>query len=235
MLRIAVAEDNQSYRDQMERYLNQYGLEHGLKLEITLFNNGLSLVQNYQSGFDIILLDIMMPDLDGMQAAEAIRQVDEQVVLIFITQVSQYAIQGYSVGALDYLLKPVGYDTFAMKFTRAVERVRSRTGGQVTLLLPGGVKRVKTQDIFYVEIQNHMLHYYTREGEYVLRGTMQAAEQELEPYPFAKCNHWYLVNLAHVTEVSKDVVFVAGRQLEISRRNRAAFLSAVTNYVGGNT
>ncbi|MGM9537203.1 MAG: LytR/AlgR family response regulator transcription factor [Candidatus Onthomonas sp.] len=235
MLRVAVAEDNETYRDRIERYLDRYSQEHGLKLETTFFSNGLDLVQNYKPGYDIVLLDIMMPDMDGMEAAQQIRQEDERVVLIFITQMTQYAIQGYSVGALDYLLKPVYYETFDLKFTRAVERVRSRAGGQITLLLPGGMKRLKTQDIFYVEIQNHMLHYHTREGEYVLRGTMQAAEQELEPYRFAKCNHWYLVNLAHVTEVNKDMVTVAGSQLEISRRNRAAFLNAVTNYVGGNT
>lgn len=235
MLRVAVAEDNEAYRHQMEQYLTRYGREHGLELESTFFSDGLRLVEDYQPNYDIVLLDIMMPDLDGMTAAEQIRQVDDKVVLIFITQMAQYAIQGYSVGALDYLLKPVNYETFALKFTRAVERVRSRAGGQVTLLLPAGMKRLRTQDIYYVEIQNHMLHYHTRDGEYILRGTLAAAEKELKDYPFAKCSHWYLVNLAHVTEIDKDAVTVAEHRLDISRRYRAAFLSAVTNYVGGNT
>ncbi|MCD8047267.1 MAG: LytTR family transcriptional regulator DNA-binding domain-containing protein, partial [Clostridiales bacterium] len=81
----------------------------------------------------------------------------------------------------------------------------------------------------------HILHYHTRSGEYVFRGTMQSAEAELTPYHFARCNHWYLVNLAHVSEVNRDVVTVAGSKLEISRRNKASFLEAVTSYVGGNT
>lgn len=235
MLRVAVAEDNEVYRDQMEQYLIRYRQTHDMDLEYTFFPNGRQLVEEYRPDFDIVLLDIMMPDLDGMTAAEQIRQVDHEVVLIFITQMAQYAIQGYSVGALDYLLKPVQYDVFDLKFTRAVERVYSRAGGQITLLLSGGMKRLKTLDIYYVEIQNHMLHYHTREGEYVLRGTLAAAEKQLEPYPFAKCSHWYLVNLAHVTEVNKDTVTVAESRLDISRRYRAAFLAAVTNYLGGNT
>lgn len=235
MLRVAVAEDNEVYRNQMEEYLNRYSREHQVALECTFFPNGLELVQNYRPDYEILLLDIMMPDLDGMTAAEQIRQVDDKVVLLFITQMTQYAIQGYSVGALDYLLKPLNYQTFDLKFSRAVDRVRSRAGGVITLLLPGGIKRLKTSDIYYVEIQNHMLHYHTREGEYVLRGTMSAAERELEPYSFAKCSHWYLVNLAHVTEVNKDTVTVAENRLDISRRHRATFLSNVTNYVGGNT
>lgn len=235
MLRVAVAEDEQLYRQQLEDFLRRYAQEHDLELEIALFASGLELTKNYQPVYDIVLLDIKMPDMDGMEAAEHIRQVDDQVVLVFITQMAQYAINGYSVGALDFVLKPVCYDTFAIKFARAVNRVKSREGGQVTLLMPGGMKRLRTRDIYYVEIQNHMLHYHTREGEYILRGTMQSAEQELERYSFVKCNHWYLVNLAHVSEVNKDVVTVAGSKLEISRRNRSAFLAAVTNYVGGNT
>lgn len=235
MLRVAVAEDNESYRHQLESYLTRYSREHEVELECVCFSDGLQLVRDYQPEYDIVLLDIMMPDLDGMTAAEQIRQVDEKVVLIFITQMAQYAIQGYSVGALDYLLKPVYYETFDLKFTRAVNRVRSRAGGQINLILPSGIKRLRTQDIYYVEIQNHMLHYYTREGEFSLRGTLAAVEKELGSYHFARCSNWYLVNLAHVSEVNKDVVTVAGSQLSISRRQRATFLSAVTNYVGGNT
>lgn len=235
MLKVALAEDNEIYREQMEEYLDRYSREHGEGLEVTWFPNGLQLVNEYKPDYDIVLLDIMMPDMNGMEAAEKIRQVDQRVVLIFITQMAQYAIQGYSVGALDYLLKPVGYETFELKFARAVERVHSRSGGQIVLQLPGGIKRLRTQDIYYVEIQNHMLHYHTSEGEFVLRGTMQAAEKELEPYRFAKCNHWYLVNLAHVSQVNKELVTVAGDRLDISRRNRAAFLQAVTSYLGGNT
>ena len=64
--------------------------------------------------------------------------------------------------------------------------------------------------------------------------TMQQAEQQLERYHFVRCNHWYLVNLRHVTEVRRDTVMVAGQELEISRRNHTAFLTALTNYVGGD-
>ena len=79
-----------------------------------------------------------------------------------------------------------------------------------------------------------MLHYHTEQGELVVRGTMQATEQELARYHFVRCNYWYLVNLRYVTEIRRDTVIVAGNELEISRRNRTAFMTALTNYVGGN-
>lgn len=78
-----------------------------------------------------------------------------------------------------------------------------------------------------------MLHYHTTEGEYVLKGTMQSIEQMLESYSFAKCNHWYMVNLLHVKEVKKNIVVVGEFELEISRRNKNAFLKALTEYLGG--
>ena len=234
MIRVALAEDEQEYSRQMMAHLQRYSKEYDVPIDVTLCTTGKQAAESEQE-FDIILLDIIMPDMNGMEAAERIRGRDEQVVLIFITQMAQYAISGYSVGALDVILKPVAYDTFAMKFARAIARVRSREGALVTLTLPGGMKRLQTRDIYYVEIQNHMLHYFTASGEYVLRGTMAGAEKELTGHHFAKCNHCYLVNLAHVSEINKDTVTVAGHELAISRRNRNTFLTAVTNYLGGNT
>lgn len=235
MLRVAVVEDELAYCEQLENFLHRYAEENSMQIEVFVFTSALPLTKRYQPVYDIVLLDIKMPDMDGMEAAGIIRRIDSQVVLMFITQMAQYAINGYEVGALDFVLKPVGYDTFAMKFTRAVQRAENRSGHRITLNLPGGIRCLWTRDIYYVEIQNHMLHYYTSEGEFILRGTMQGAEQELKPYGFAKCNHWYLVNLNYVSEIRKNSVMIAGRELEISRRNRASFLAEATNYLGGYT
>ena len=160
---------------------------------------------------------------------------DSDVVLMFVTNMAQYAINGYAVGALDFVLKPVNYYTFTVRFARAIQRARQRENGQILLTLPDCVRRLDTQQIYYVEVQNRMLHYHTELGEFVLRGTMQSAEKELSRYHFVRCNHWYLVNLSHVAEVRRDMVVVAGTELEISRRNRTAFLTALTEYVGGNS
>lgn len=93
--------------------------------------------------------------------------------------------------------------------------------------------RLNSGDIYYIEIANRMLHYYTKDGEYVVRGTMKSVEEELQDYNFVKCNHWYLVNLKYVTGIRQNIVIVAGTELEISRRNKSAFTQAVTDYVGG--
>lgn len=109
MLQIAIVEDEadlaQQTKDNVVRYLN----EHGLEGNIAVFNDGMDIAENYKPIWDILLLDIEMPLLDGMSAAQKIREQDATVVMIFITRMAKYAIKGYEVDALDFILKPITY------------------------------------------------------------------------------------------------------------------------------
>ena len=233
MYHIAIVEDEKIFSDQLEEYMKQYQEEHNVRFKISVFHDGAEIVKDYQPVYDIILLDISMPELNGMDAAKIIRDQDSDVSFMFITNMASYAIKGYEVGALDFVMKPINYYTFAMKLTRALKRTVQKARQDILLTLPDGVKKFHVSDILYVEVQNRMLHYHTLDEEYVVRGTMQSVEELLSPYPFVKCNHWYMVNLAHVDEVRKNIVVVGGHELEISRRNRTAFLKALTEYMGG--
>ena len=233
MYHIAIVEDELEFRQQLQEYLKQYEQENGVSFQISMFEDGADILENYENKYDIILLDIEMPKVNGMDAAEKIREQDEDVVLMFITNMAQYAIHGYSVGALDFVMKPITYYTFSMKMKRALKRAQKREQKPLVLNLADGIKTLDIKQIYYVEVQNRMLHYYTSEGEIVVRGTLQGAETILKPYPFAKCNHWYIVNLMHVKEVNKNIAKVGPYQVEISRRNKAAFLKALTEYIGG--
>ena len=235
MYRIAIVEDDRSFVEELQTYLGQYALEEKQVFEISVFHDGAEILENYEANYDLILLDIEMPKVNGMDAAEKIREVDENVVLMFITNMEQYAIHGYSVGALDFVMKPITYYTFSMKVKRALKRVQKKELPSILLNLSDGVKKLQVRQIYYLEVQNHMLHYYTDEGEIVVRGTLQSAEKALPEAVFAKCNHWYLVNLMHVTEVRKNTAVTGPYELEISRRNRAGFLKALTEFMGGNS
>ena len=203
MYHIAIVEDEESFARQLQAYLKQYEEENDVRFKISIFGDGAEILEGYQPFYDIILLDIEMPKVNGMKAAEEIRAQDADVTLMFITNMAGYAIRGYEVGALDFVMKPVNYYTFSMKMTRVLKRTKQKAQQDILLTLPDGVKKFQISDIIYVEVQNRMLHYYTDEGEIVVRGTLQSAEELLKPYPFAKCNHWYIVNLNHVKEVVK--------------------------------
>lgn len=234
MYRIALVDDEKIFTDQIEEYIRQYQAENPTEFQVSVFHSSTEFIAGFQKEYDLILLDVEMPQLNGMELAHKIREVDEQVVLMFITNMAQYAIHGYSVGALDFVTKPINYYTFAMKLTRALKRVPKKESTSILLTMADGVKRIDIKQIYYLEVQNRLLHYHTEEGEFVVRGSLQAAEERLSGHPFEKCNHWYLVNLMHVKEVRKNIVVVGSHELEISRRNKTSFLKALTDYMGGN-
>lgn len=232
MLKIAVVDDEELYITQILEYIRQYAKEKNLEIQTEAFGDGRHLLKGYSKRFDVILLDIEMEGMDGMETARRIRQVDQDVVLVFITNMAQYAINGYEVGALDYVLKPISYYTCSVRLERAIARVVKGHSQELLLTLADGIKRLKAEEVWYVEVQNRMLHYHTEAGVFAVRGTLHGVEEQLRDCHFVRCNHWYLVNLKYVTEIRKNIVIVAKDSLEISRRNKTAFLSALTDYMG---
>ena len=127
MYNLAIVEDEDSYAQQLVEFVNKYQAESGNYFKITRFSDGDQITEGYKSQFDIILMDIEMKLMDGMTAAEEIRKLDQDVVIMFITNMTNYAIRGYQVDALDYVLKPVSYFAFSQKLGRAISRIKKST------------------------------------------------------------------------------------------------------------
>ena len=234
MLKIAVVEDQQEAREELCRFIQQYAAENSLQAEVMPIEDGAAVAEHYEPGWDIIFMDVEMPGLDGFRAAEKIRETDADVVLVFVTNMAQYAIRGYEVDALDYVLKPVNYYQFSIKLSRAIQRVQRRKGGQIVLQLAGGgIQLLDTGEIYYLETRSRMLYYHTTKGEFAVRASLQSAEKQLAEYHFVRCNQCYLVNLKHVRGIENEFALVGDGRLEISRRQKAAFLTAVASYMGG--
>ncbi len=231
--RIAVVEDQIENREQINEYIRKYAEENNIIAEVIMYHNGQAIVDAEDASFDLILFDVDMPIINGMDAAKHIRKRDKNVEMIFVTNLSHYAIEGYSVGALDYILKPINYSAFALRFARALDKVKKKENKEVILNSLNGIKRINTNDIYYLEIENRKLYYHTKNGVYTEGGTLLKAEEDLEPYHFTKCNQYCLINLKHVSEINGNVVVVAGKEIEISRRKKTTFVKAVTEFIGG--
>ncbi len=232
MIKIAIVEDEHAYAMQLQEYLNTYEQENGEVFEISLFSDGDEIVHKYKPIYDIILMDVEMKFMDGMSAAEEIRKVDTEVVIIFITNMSQYAIRGYAVDALDYVLKPVSYFAFSQRLNRAISRMKKRETKMITLSVKGGTVRLDVASVTYVESQGHTLIFHTVNGDYETTGTMKEMEKELEKQNFFRGNKGYLVNLAHVDGIKDGCAVVRGENLLLSRARKKEFLETLTKYWG---
>ncbi|MCD7838489.1 MAG: LytTR family DNA-binding domain-containing protein [Clostridiales bacterium] len=236
MIRIAIVEDEANFAHQMEGYVARYQRERGESIRVTVYTDGTELVEQYNGDCDIIFMDVQMEFLDGMTAAELIRRSDPEVLLIFVTNMPQYAIRGYAVGAMDYVLKPVTYFAFSQQMDKAIDIVRRREKRYVVITSAGETRKLDVSHIFYVESQRHTLTFHTKEGNFVLTGTMQQTEKSLASSgAFFRCNKGCLINLEHVDVIRDNCALVNGAALPISRGKKAPMMKALTDYVNGVT
>ena len=233
MTRIAIVEDEAAVREQLAGYVQRYTRQYGTQFEVTMFTDGVEILEDYRPVYDIIFLDVEMQHLDGMETARRIRELDSDVLLIFITNMAQYAIKGYAVGALDYVLKPVPYFAFSQQLQKAVNQLAKRTRHYLAVPVDGGLRRLDAATIYYIESEGHRVHFYTEDGDFSAPGALKALEEKLAGRLFARCNNGYLVNLAQVSGVQQNTVQVGPHELQISRPKRRAFLAALADYIGG--
>ena len=234
MIRIGVVEDDPVNRRGLLDHLALYSEEHGVESAITEFADGADLVEHYRPEFDLLLLDVQMPRMDGLEAAHLVREVDSDVIIIFVTNMAQYAIKGYEVDALSYLVKPVPYFAFAQEMGRSLARLQRHHGDSVVLTVGTNIARVPTTDIVYIESVKHRITVHTLSGKHSFSGTLKAMDQELQGRGFFRSNSCYIVNLRHVTRVEQHTcIMTGGEELQVSRPRRRAFLEALTDFVGG--
>ena len=231
MTRIALVEDDLVCRRQMEEYLARFARETGETFSARAFDDGKDILGNYRAEYDIILMDIQMEHMDGMTAAEEIRRLDSEVVIVFITSLASYAIKGYAVNALDYIVKPVSYYVFSQSLRRAMGQLRRRTRTYLLVNYKNIAQKIDSAGVYYIEVDGHNLVYHTADGDIVTPGAMRDVEAKLADGLFFRCNKGYLVNMAHVDGVVEDDAVVHGVRLQISRAKKRAFMDALNRYI----
>ncbi len=229
---IAIVEDDPREAQTIQSYIDRLA-DSGETYDVRWFQTGREFLSAYRPTYDLVLMDINLPDLNGMDVAASLRKLDQNVLLIFVTSMAQYAVQGYEVDALDYVVKPVRFATFSVKVRRALAKSGIRQSRELLINISDGVYRTSVSRIKYVEVSDHSLIYHTTDGDLTSYGNLKQVEAQLDPRQFARCNRCYLVNLDHVIAVRGSTVVLDGATLQISRPKRVSFLEALTNYLGG--
>ena len=237
-MRVAVIDDEQAERERIQAYLSRFAKESGSAIAVDAYASADALLSGYRPGYDILIFDIDMPGTNGMDAARIVREQDRDVTILFITNMAQYAINGYEVEAVDYIIKPIGYYDFAMKFRRAFSRAGRRRDKEVLLETVEGQCRVAVSGIVYVEAMGHYLVYHVAgEGgvvrEVKVRGSIGEHGQMLRAYNFCQVHKSFLVNLEHIEEIRTGEVSVLGTAVPVGRAYKNQLLQEYMRFVRG--
>lgn len=233
MIKICVVEDEENDFKVVESYINRYQKENNLEIEILHFANGLNFLDDYEKIFDVAFMDIEMPFLDGIEVCKKLREIDSTVPIIFITNMINYAINGYEVNALDFMVKPVQYYNFSSKLNKALSFSSNRLEDNIVIYEKGRQIVISAKSIYYIEKEKNYVVIYTDNKEYRERTTIKNFEKRVESRGFAKCCSGCLVNLNYVTEIGKDIVKMHEIVLPLARRQRKGFLLEFARLCGG--
>ncbi len=232
MIRIALVDDNQRDLAVMQKYLQTAQDSGNYEFTYDSFSDSMEFIETYDGRYDIVFLDIEMPHLDGMELARRLRRMGSECCIIFITNMPQYAVQGYEVEALAYLIKPVRFFNFSQVLKKAVDRVNKRKTEEKSIVINarGEVKVVSSSSIRYIEVEGHNLVFHTTDGELRTRASLKALVEQLDGMNFCRCNSCYLVNLRYVDSVAGNIVRIGQDELLISRHKKKEFVEQYMKY-----
>ncbi len=234
MIKIAIVEDEKKEQEKLASYFSQLEKETGYVYSLSFFSNGDTFLFDFIYGlYDLVLMDIeLSTNENGIRVSEKLRKVDTDVLLVFMTNLAQYAIEGYKVNAIDYIVKPISYFDFKSRLTSISLDINNRRKEKTLLQTDGRKIVVLLSDIYYVETVSHALIYHTKNGNFKTYGTLKNAQTDLEKAHFSMCNSCFLVNLEYVQSVDGFTVKVNGEDLAISHPRKKQFLQELSLYLG---
>lgn len=241
MVKIGIVDDEKEARERLRKEIGRFAAEYHMEFEVCEFDSAASYLSEKGDVCDILYLDIDMPQMSGMELAEKIRETDAELILIFCTNLQQFALNGYSVSALGFLVKPVQWYSFHLYLDRALKVLRKRAGNpgpESIVVKDGAVSRViRAADIKYVEVRQHHLLYNVKDKttgqETVIktRGTMQDATALLSACGFARCSSSFLVNLSCITAVSRMELHIGQETVPIGRAYKDSFIREFSKFL----
>ena len=232
MVRFAIAEDVAAEREQLAEYITRYLAAHELEVRIYPFPSGEELLEDYPGDVDAVFLDIEMEGLNGMETARRLRQMDRDVPILFVTNMIQFALEGYEVDAADFIVKPVEYAGFSLRMDRLMRRL-DRAKERYLLVKQGGqTLRCDMREITYIESLNKKTILHRLSGEPITCSEpLYVLERSLEG-GFFRCHSAFLVNLDHIETLSAGEVVLRGERIPISKYRKKEFLAALANHRG---
>lgn len=231
MVKIAIVEDEREVQDKMCNYVSQFFDNAGVECHLTCFSDGNKFLLHFDNEYDLVLMDIQLNESNGFETAQKLRKINNDVIIIFVTNLSQFAVKGYEVEALAYVVKPVTYSMLSLVLDRALTRIRNKADKYLILKKEGETLRLPVSQIKYIEVVDHELIYHTVEKDFALRGSLNNVEKEFLKFGFFRCNRYAIVNLKHVTSVKEYEIKIGNNErVAVSHSRRQALLKTLAEY-----
>lgn len=233
MLHIAICDDEKDFVTYLTELVNRYAAETGEEIKVSVFYDGMELTAHYDTTIDLIFLDIQMKMVNGLRTAERIRQMDEKVGIIFLTTLTQCALEGYKYQAANYIIKPMKYARMKAEIEQWRRRSRKLDSPAIVVANDSGKYKIFLNTLQYVETFNRNLLLRTEQEDIICYRSMKELEQELAPHGFVRCHTSYIVNLFFVKGVKKlEITLVTGETIPISQPKRRQFMEQLAEYWG---
>jgi Response regulator of the LytR/AlgR family len=233
MRRIVICDDEEYTCQTIRDYLNRYQSEKGEAFSVRAFASGEELLRDMPRDTDILLLDIKMCEISGMEAARILRARHAEVCIIFITTMVQYALEGYEVHAFGFLKKPIVYEQFSRQMTEALHSLSFKEDFCISFRSGTETVRVSASDIYYIEAFGHNINVVTKTKNEKTDMSLSEFEAHLKTHGFFRCHKSYLVNHKYISRIEQDKLRIFnGDEVLISRHRRKEFLDDFTRYIG---
>ena len=230
MLLISIVDDDAQDTGYLSKLIENHFHLQETAYAVRTYASALEFVRSPENS-DIILMDISMEKLDGLEAARILRRLGSEAAIIFVTHRAELAIRGYEVDAVDFLVKPASQAALSFALDKAVDRIANKTCTILALKLPSGTISVSSNDITYVEVFDHNLVYHTTKGQYTVRGRLSDVYQKLDQRRFILCNRSFIVNLRYVSSINTNYLMVEGTKVSISNSHQKEIMQRFSDLI----
>lgn len=232
MINIGVCDDESVHRNRIKEILLDILKTFNVNYEIYEYDSGESLLENYPSNLDILIIDIQMKSINGMDTARKIRENDNDVEIIFMTSFAEFMQDGYEVRAYRYLLKPINENKIIKHITPCIKDIMRKRSNYITLNIRNYIDRIKIDSILYIETSRPNVLIYTNDNMYSIKMSMSKIEKTLKDCGFFRCHASYMINLSKVESMYGNTVTVGGKDIPISKYKVKELKLAITNILG---
>lgn len=235
MYHLLSVEDDESQEETLRGHVERYARETGTELALDWRRSAFDLSE-LGGRYDLVFLDIDLPGISGMDAARELRRTDDGTQIVFVTNLAQYALRGYEVDALDFVVKPVAYYDFRLRMDRAVSTLARMGRRSVSVPTQGGVRVLLAGDVVAVDVRNHDVNYHLTDGStFTTRLTLKEAEAGLAGSTFVRVSHACLANMAHIDSIDGDCLHMSdGEELYFSRARKREGMAIIARYLNGS-